>query len=178
MNAPSTPLSLSPGKCAIAYREGRHEQLAQVFIDLLDKFRATTYYDIDARTAHFVNVFTKNFLFYFTQEDFAVSEPLLLRFIESNAVICNVVGMSHFRTTDAHVRLLLEQGHNFAKVLALYNPRCTVNWTGRRYLPPTQPSQLSGTTHTSRTIERGAYRKPAGYRCVNTFTTSMTVCRR
>ena len=124
MNANGTPLALDTAACAILYREGRHEELAAVFLDLLQKFRASTYYDIDASTTHFVNVFIKNFLFYLTQEDFAATEAQLLRFVENNAVICNVAAMSAFKTTDPFLQLLLAQRKNFAKVLALYNPRC------------------------------------------------------
>ena len=124
MNAPGTPLALDTAACAILYREGRHQELATIFLDLLAKFRSSTYYAIDETTTHFVNVFVKNFLFYFTQEDFNATEAQLVGFVENNAVICNVVAMSAFRTTDAHLQILMNQRKNFAKVLALYNPRC------------------------------------------------------
>ena len=124
MNTNGTPLSLDTAACAILCREGRHEELGIVLLYLLQKFRGSTYYDIDAGTTHFVNVFIKNFLFYFTQEDFAVTESQLLRFVENNAVICNVAALSAFKTTDAFLQLLLSQRKNFAKLLALYNLRC------------------------------------------------------
>ncbi len=119
-----TKLDLDPRACMQLYLEGQHKELAQCFIDLLQKFAAAVYYELDEQTTHFVNVFAKNFLYFFTQPDFLPHENQSRCFVELNPVICNVVAMSEFRTTDAYLAMLLRQPRNFAKTLALYNPRC------------------------------------------------------
>jgi hypothetical protein len=127
-----TSLQLNTAECAIAYREGRHDHLANLFLALLDKFRINTYFTLDDKTTHFVNVFVKHFLFYFSQEDFNPTQAQLVRFVELNPVICNVAAMSVFRDTDAHLQILLGQQRNFAKTLALYNPRCQTRLDRKR----------------------------------------------
>ncbi|MEM7407564.1 MAG: hypothetical protein AAF458_19890 [Pseudomonadota bacterium] len=119
-----TQLVLDPRQCAAEYRDGRSVDLATTFLDLLRKFGTHLYFELNEDTERFVNLFVKNFLFYFTQEDFHPSEAQLVEFVQRNPVIANVVAISHFRTTDAHVKLLLGQSANYAKLLALYNPRC------------------------------------------------------
>ena len=121
---PDSQLSLNSAECAIAYREGRHEELANTFLHLLAKFRVNVYFTLDEQTTHFVNVFSKNLFFYFTQEDYNPTDPQLRQFVRENPVISNVASMPAFRTTDPYVRILLAQQRNFAKILALFNPCC------------------------------------------------------
>ena len=70
MNAESTPLELDTVHCLALYQRGEFDAVAQLFIDVLQKFTTATYYEVDEQTAHFVNVFTKHFLYILTQPEF------------------------------------------------------------------------------------------------------------
>jgi hypothetical protein len=128
MNAESTPLELDTVHCLALYQRGEFDAVAQLFIDVLQKFTTATYYEVDEQTAHFVNVFTKHFLYILTQPEFLPDDAHLARLVLFNPTIANVVAMSDFGTTDAYLALLRKQPHNFSKILILYNPRCATRF--------------------------------------------------
>ncbi len=131
-------LSLTPARLLAAYDEKRFEELAVMLLDILRHFRQHTHRGLDGESRHFLDVFVKHFLHLFTQEDFIPSEPQMVKFIELNPTISNLVAMSSFRTTDAFVEILKNQKLNFAKILALYSARNTVA-IDRRMLFDTEP---------------------------------------
>lgn len=116
-------LHFNPRDLLNHYLAGEHEQAADKFIEILQHFRNVTYYRLDEKAQYFVNAFVKNFLYIFSQEDFVPDTGKLLKFLEFNVVIANVVAMSDFKTTDAYIKILLPQKKNFVKLLALYSPR-------------------------------------------------------
>jgi len=124
----STPqeLSFNPSDLTTAYREQRFDDISRTFLDVLMHFRSQSYRAIDAHNQYFIDMFVKHFLHLFTQEDYVPSDPDMVRFVELNPVIANLVAISSFRNTDPFIEILRNQTRNFAKMLALYSPRNTV----------------------------------------------------
>jgi len=135
-------VSLSPSECMELYQKKEYDKLAELFLKLLLHFRNNTYRGLDAKMQYFVNVFVKNFLYYMSQEDFVPNDKLLTKFIEVNPTICNLVAMSEFRSTDPYIAILANQKRNFAKMLALYNPRSRTR-IDRKRLFDTNPTLSS-----------------------------------
>jgi hypothetical protein len=131
-------LSFAPASLMAAYRERRYEDVSEILLGVLRHFRTFTYYSLDRKAQHFLDVFVKHFLYLFTQEDYVPIDRHMREFIDLNPLIANVVAMSSFRTTDAHIEILKNQTHNFAKMLALYSARNTVP-LDRRMLFDTEP---------------------------------------
>ena len=122
--APNT-LSFNPNQLVEFYNTGKHEQLADEMLRVLNHFRNVQYQSLASDAMYVINAFCKHFLYLFTQPNFVVDKNRMLQFIAANHVIANVVALSAFRTTDPWLAVLLGQQQNFLKILALYNPRCT-----------------------------------------------------
>ena len=137
---PANPLVVfSAPDLHAAYRDRDCDRMCLQFLEVLDHLRSVTYYAMDVPTQHALNGFVKQFLYFFSQEDFVLSDAYASRFIDLNGVIANAVAMSEFGTTDPYVRILLGQQRNFTKLLALYNPRNRVQ-IDRRLLFATSPA--------------------------------------
>jgi hypothetical protein len=138
--APPNPLAaFSVSDLHAAYRDGDFDRMCRQFLEVLDHLRSVTYYAMDVPTTHALNGFVKHLLYFFSQEDFVLSDTYASRFIDLNGVIANAVAMSEFGSTDPYVRILLGQQRNFTKLLALYNPRNRVK-VDRRLLFATSPA--------------------------------------
>lgn len=118
-------IQLHPRELLSLYLRQEYELLSEIFLKALEHFEITTYYNLEPDTQHNFNVFVKNFLYLFTQPDYILSHEHLVRFIELNPTISNLVAMSNFKTTDSFLEILNNQTHNFAKILALYSARNT-----------------------------------------------------
>ena len=137
---PANPLlAFSADALHQAYREQAYDRMSEQFLAVIDHLRNVTYYALDIPTKHALDSFVKHFLYFFSQEDFVVSDAYASRFIDANGVIANMVAMTEFGTTDAHVRILLGQQRNFTKLLALYSARNKVK-IDRRLLFGTSPA--------------------------------------
>jgi hypothetical protein len=133
------PLPFQPAPVYAAYREGRHEAVSEAFLRVLRHFRTVSYRLLNDEMQRLLDDFTKHFLHLFTQEDYVLSDAHIEEFIALNPVIANLVAISSFRTTDAFVRILKGQKHNFAKLLALYSVRNS-DPIDRRALLDAQPA--------------------------------------
>ncbi len=114
-----------PERLETLYHESRHEQLADEFLVLLERFDRLDLAGFGRDGPRVIDVFCKHFLHLFTQPAFTLDRQRGLRFVTFNHVIANLVALSSFRTTDAWLPLLLAQQGNFFKLLTLYNARCT-----------------------------------------------------
>jgi predicted O-linked N-acetylglucosamine transferase (SPINDLY family) len=108
------------------YLSQEYDQLSEKFIQVLEHFENKTYFNLDSNAQYFLNAFLKNFLYLFTQPDYALSDRYVTKFIQLNLTISNLAAMSSFKTTDAFLEILIAQPHNFAKFLSLYSARNTV----------------------------------------------------
>ncbi len=63
-------------------------------------------------------------LFVLSRPDFEISNELIPQFVSMNHVLCNVIRISSYRTSDPWVKQLMRQERNLAKLLILYNVRC------------------------------------------------------
>ncbi|NDC54244.1 MAG: hypothetical protein EBZ74_08120, partial [Planctomycetia bacterium] len=136
---PNPLLGFAFDRLHAAYRDHDFDAMSRQFLEVLDHLRAVTYYAMDVPTTHALNGFVKQLLYFFSQEDFVLSDAYASRFIDLNGVIANAVAMSEFGSTDPYVRILLGQQRNFTKLLALYNPRNRVK-IDRRLLFATSPA--------------------------------------
>lgn len=121
----NTP-NFNPQHLLILYNDRQFDKLSEKFIEILSHFESNTYVAFSPSSQYFVNAFVKNFLYLFTQPDYILSDQYILRFIQLNPLISNLVAISSFKNTDAFLDILLAQEKNFAKLLTLYSPRNTV----------------------------------------------------
>ncbi len=117
---------ISPRELFDLYLHQQFDKLSEKFIQVLEHFEINTYVYLASDAQYFINIFVKNFLYFFTQPDYILSDSYAIRFIQLNPTISNLVAMSSFKTTDAYLEILKNQTHNFVKLLALYSARNTV----------------------------------------------------
>ena len=94
------------------------------FISFFEHFRDKTYLGLTEREKSELNRSVLVFFFYMSNEDFMLGgEKNIVSLIKLNYTISNVVAISDFGTTDAVLRILVNQKSNFAKLLVLYSAR-------------------------------------------------------
>ncbi|MBC8126640.1 MAG: hypothetical protein H8M99_05780 [Gloeobacteraceae cyanobacterium ES-bin-144] len=101
-----------------------HDQLCKRFLQIIDQLNTMQFTAVDPQAQHYIDSFIKSFLAIFTEQDFVISEQYAHRLIASNHVLMNLVAISGFRTTDAHLAIVMPQQNNLIKVLTLFNARC------------------------------------------------------
>jgi hypothetical protein len=140
----STPTTLSFRSSAWAdlFAKGQYGALSAQFLEVLQHFRKNIIYRVTPQDQYFVDQFVKWFLTIFTEPEFKVPEEHVRTYIASNHLIANLVAISEFRTTDAHLKVLLPQQGNFVKILTLLNARCTTK-VDRNVIFATQPELAS-----------------------------------
>lgn len=117
---------INPRELLELYLSQKFEQLSEKFIEVLEHFEKQTYLELEPDIQYFVDVFIKNFLYFFTQPEYILNDKHAIRFLQFNLTISNLVAISSFKTTDAHLKILINQSGNFAKLLALYSARNAV----------------------------------------------------
>ncbi len=132
-------LSFNPKVLQRQFLDEDYDSLSETFIHILMHFRNNTYQRIDKNMQYFINSFAKNFLYFFTQEEYIPNDVHMGKFIDLNPVISNIIYISSFRTTDSHLEILLSQKKNFAKLLAIYSPRNKTR-INRKVLFDTEPN--------------------------------------
>ncbi len=125
--------SFNPHELMKLYLDHRYDELSERFLALLSHFEQANYVTLSRQDQYFVNAFIKNFLFLFTQPDYLISERHVGLFLRQNLTISNLVAVSSFRTTDAHLELLRDQEANFIKTLTLWSARNTVSFDRRKF---------------------------------------------
>lgn len=106
-------------------QSGQDEAIAQRWLTILEELARNTFWQGNAATLNYVNVFIRHFLELFTQAEFRPSSQQILRFIDLNSIISNLTALSDFRTTDLFVKKLWHRRspNDVGKLLALYSPR-------------------------------------------------------
>jgi hypothetical protein len=129
------------------YLNRQYDELSEKFLALLAHFEQANYVTLSRQDQYFVNAFIKNFLFLFTQPDYLLSERHVAPFLRQNLTISNLVAVSSFRTTDAHLELLRDQEANFVKSMTLWSARNTVKFDRRKFfdLDPARASMWYST---------------------------------
>jgi hypothetical protein len=112
--------TFTPATAMRMYLDRQVDALCEYFLAVLGYYNQSTTLNISPPDLKFLNEFVKTFLYLFSQEDFIVPDKYLASFVEMNHVISNVVAMSSFKTTDAHME---NHQFNFARVLTLYSAR-------------------------------------------------------
>jgi len=109
------------------YINQQYDRLSEKFLEILRHFETTTYFQLANDARYFINMFVKLFLDIFTQPDYTISPQHGIQFVQLNAVISNLVAISHFKNTDPYLELLKNQPHNVYKFLSLYSVRNSVD---------------------------------------------------
>ncbi len=124
----------NPRELMELYVSRRFDDLSEKSLSMLAHFGQATYVTLSPQEQHFVNIFIKHFLYFFTQADYIISEQHIRPFLRHNLTISNLVAVSSFRTTDAHLELLrLEDVGSFRKTLVLYSARNAVKYDRRKF---------------------------------------------
>ena len=110
------------------YLRGDHDALSQKFIEVLSFFDNNQFWNLTQQLQYFVDVFAENFLYFLTREDYLPSGRYAKLFLQCHPIISNIVAISAFRNTDAHLEILKRQKNNLAKILILFSPRCTTKF--------------------------------------------------
>jgi hypothetical protein len=137
-SAASPPGAATPGfkprEMMGLYAARRFDELSEKFLGVLAHYEQSDQTALSPGEQHFLNAFTKHFLYLFTQADFEISERHARPFLARNLTISNLVAVSSFRTTDAHLELLrVEDPNSFTKVLTLFSARNSVGFDRRRF---------------------------------------------
>jgi hypothetical protein len=103
------------------YLHQQYDQISLKFLAILNNFQNNTYLKLTTETQHFINLFVKNFLYFFTQPEYHINEKYISTFIKLNPIIANVVAMSCYKNTDSAIAILQNQEKNFVKILILYS---------------------------------------------------------
>jgi hypothetical protein len=119
----ASQLAFWPSAVLAAYHEQRHEEVSEAFLAVLRQLARGNLAALDRGSQRFIDVFVKNFLYVFTQEDYVPADAHMAEFLAFNPVISNVVALSSFGTTDAFIEILRRQTRNLAKMLVLYSAR-------------------------------------------------------
>jgi len=125
--------SFNPHELLKLYLDRQFDELSEKFLALLAHFEQAMYVTLSPQDQYFVNAFVKHFLFLFTQPDYLISERHVGLFLRYNLVISNLVAVSSFRTTDAHLEVLRDQEANFIKTLTLWSARNSVKFDRRKF---------------------------------------------
>jgi hypothetical protein len=135
--------NLNPRELMALYTARQFDDLSDRFLALLAHFGEETYPTLSPQNQIFVNAFIKHFLYLYSQADYALSERHARAFIRLNVTIANLVAVSAFGSTDAHLELLLAQENSaVAKILALYSARNAIR-IDRRMLVDRDPALAS-----------------------------------
>ncbi|MEC4893005.1 MAG: hypothetical protein SAL07_06365 [Oscillatoria sp. PMC 1051.18] len=119
---------INPQKLFDLYFRQEYDRLSEQFLQVLSYFERHTHFELLPDTLYFVNIFTKNFLYLFTQPDYILSDRHVPRFIQLNLTISNLVAISSLKNTDFYLEILRNQPRNFAKILTLYSARNQVKF--------------------------------------------------
>ncbi len=135
---PDKPAAATPGfkprELMALYTARRFDELSEKFLGMLAHYEESNLVALSPGEQHFLNAFLKHFLYLFTQADYEISERHVRPFLARNLTISNLVAVSSFRTTDAHLELLrLEDPHSLGKVLTLFSARNSVGFDRRRF---------------------------------------------
>lgn len=114
---------LYPNALLDLYRRQEYDRLSAQFLEIFEYFRTETYLELNNSAQYFINILVKNFLYLFTQPDYQLNDNDIIRFIQLNPTISNLVAISSFKTTDIYLQILQQQPKNFAKILTLYSAR-------------------------------------------------------
>lgn len=121
-------IQVHPKELLTLYFHQEYEHISKKLIEFLEYFEINTYIKLAPNLQYNINLFVENFLYLFTQPDYILSEHHLAIFIQLNPTISNLVAMSSFKTTDAHLEILINQPNNLAKILTLYSARNIVKF--------------------------------------------------
>jgi len=133
MNPTGAPPAFSPHEWMALYLRGRHGELTAAFLGVLRHFRDHSYQALDPQGQRFVDEFTKQFLHLFTQADYAPDAPSAAEFVRLGPILSNVVALSCFATTDAHLPLAALGPSGTAKTLALLSARNSARFDRRSF---------------------------------------------
>ena len=104
--------------------EGQNRALCEEMIFSLDvawASRPACALDLEAQKK--IALFTNLFLFIMAYPTFMIPDGFSDKFVKRNHLISNLVNLSAFKTTDAHLEIIRTQPHNYIKILALYSAR-------------------------------------------------------
>jgi len=105
------------------YLAAEYDSLSELLLLGWSHFEQNTYLSLDQNQRYGINTWVSSFLGLFCQPDYILSDRYIPTFIRLNLIIANVVAISSFGSTDAHLQILLVQPSNFAKLLTLYSAR-------------------------------------------------------
>ncbi len=127
INPGVTSLDIDPRTLMKLYAGKNYNALTEIFVETLIYLKNNTFLAVNAEMQNKINVFIQNFLYFFTKGDYVLNDLHARTFISLNTVISNVVAISDFKNTDAHLQILIPQKQNLAKILALYSSRNTIH---------------------------------------------------
>ncbi len=122
-SSPGLGEAIRPDRLRQLYLVEDFAQLGQELFDGLAYFEDNVYRFLLPEGQLLVDRFVEIFLTAMADPDFSLPPPLLGPFINLNHIVSNLVAVSAFRTTDAHLEIILRQPANFFKILTLYSVR-------------------------------------------------------
>jgi hypothetical protein len=121
--APRPGPTFSTRDATALYLQGQSDALSESFLTVLRHFRDTSYGTLLEPGRRFIDEFVETFLTLFTKADYLPNETHQSQFVRLNATLSNLVALSRFKTTDAHLSTLGTGADDFGKRLTLCSAR-------------------------------------------------------
>jgi len=101
------------------YMQKRFDKVCQMFLDVLIHFNKVWYGGFSREDLLKLEEFVATCLYIWTRPDFKLPSKFILPFTNLSHLIANVVAMSSYETTDSALGHVLNQQHNYYRILPL-----------------------------------------------------------
>jgi len=105
---------------------GDNETVCRAIVDYLRFFEVHHYSEIGTQDMGYIDEFVSSVFAVITDQNFKLGEDSGKHLISCGHMLSNIVATSSYRTTDGPLLHIMRQQNNYAKLLFLYNSRCTV----------------------------------------------------
>ncbi len=115
--------SFDPADVLRRYVNGDHTGAIDACVQSLMALEKENYEVVTPEARRQVNEFVETLLFLLTRPDLVLTRPQTMLLLGAHHVLANLVALSAFRSTDAHLAIIGEQQRNFGKTLLLHSAR-------------------------------------------------------
>lgn len=113
-------------KMVTLLEEGKSEELSLELISILNYFDEYLVTNLRKEDIPMMNILAKLIVMIMVDDKYEIPEQLLLKFIDHNPTISNILRVSDFKNSDIAIKALQGNKNNLFKCMVLYGPRNTV----------------------------------------------------
>lgn len=114
-------------ECLILYTQKRYDKLCQEIFAVLKHCHEVYYSSFSTTDLKYLNAYVEFVLFLLAQEDFQFPGKWVPLFVNVSHLFANLVVISNHKITDGFLKSIIQQDHNYAKILFLYTCRSDIS---------------------------------------------------